>query len=79
MTFGRRTKRVSGSRGGSASRGVEGMSVSPRLTPGVREVLTIEGSVSSRTGVGGTAPERVAEQRAELISRVQDAAHALGL
>ena len=53
--------------------------VSPRLTPGVREVLTIEGSVSSRTGVGGTAPERVAEQRAELISRVQDAAHALGL
>ena len=53
--------------------------VSPRLTPGVRDVLTIEGSVASRTGAGGTAPVRVAEQRAELISRVQDAAHALGL
>lgn len=53
--------------------------VSPRLTPGVRDVLTIEGSVASRTGAGGTAPVRVAEQRAELISRVQDVAHALGL
>ncbi|GAA2988844.1 argininosuccinate lyase [Microbacterium terrae] len=54
-------------------------SVSPHLVPEVREVLTVEGSVASRTGVGGTAPDRVAEQRAELIARVQDAAHALGL
>ena len=53
--------------------------VSPALTPDVREVLTVEGSVASRTGVGGTAPVRVAEQRAELIERVQAAAHALGL
>ncbi len=36
--------------------------VSPELTPQVREVLTIEGSVSSRDGRGGTAPARVAEQ-----------------
>lgn len=53
--------------------------ISPSLTPDVREVLSVEGSVASRTGVGGTAPVRVAEQRAELIQRVQDAAHALGL
>jgi argininosuccinate lyase len=42
-------------------------------------VLTIEGSVGSRTGAGGTAPVRVAEQRSELISRIQTTAHALGL
>jgi len=45
--------------------------VSPHLTPGVRGVLTIEGSVSSRSGVGGTSPERVAEQRIELTARVR--------
>jgi argininosuccinate lyase len=53
--------------------------VSPHLTPAVREVLSIEGSVASRAGAGGTAPERVAEQRAELATRAQAAAHALGL
>ncbi len=36
--------------------------VHPALTPGVREVLTVEGSLASRDGVGGTAPVRVAEQ-----------------
>lgn len=54
-------------------------SVSPSLTPDVREVLTVEGSVASRSGAGGTAPVRVREQRAELIERVQTAAHVLGL
>ncbi|CAN5519628.1 argininosuccinate lyase [soil metagenome] len=54
-------------------------SVSMDLSPDVREVLTIEGSVASRNGVGGTAPERVTEQRAELVSRAQSVAHALGL
>nr|WP_206687660.1 argininosuccinate lyase [Microbacterium yannicii] len=54
-------------------------SVSSHLSPDVREVLSVEGSVASRTGVGGTAPVRVAEQRAELIERVQATAHALGL
>jgi argininosuccinate lyase len=54
-------------------------SVSPRLTPDVRSVLSIEGSVASRRGVGGTAPERVDEQREELIARAQSAGHALGL
>ncbi len=40
--------------------------IDPRLTPSVREVLTVEGSVASRDGRGGTAPVRVAEQLAEL-------------
>ncbi|HBR88616.1 MAG TPA: argininosuccinate lyase, partial [Microbacterium sp.] len=53
--------------------------VSPHLTPEVRDVLTVEGSVGSRLGVGGTAPVRVAEQRVELIERSQTAAHALGI
>jgi argininosuccinate lyase len=54
-------------------------SVSSELTPDVRKVLTVEGSVASRAGAGGTAPERVAEQRSELVSRAQGAGHALGL
>ncbi|SKC79828.1 argininosuccinate lyase [Krasilnikoviella flava] len=36
--------------------------ISEHLTPGVREVLSVEGSVASRDAVGGTAPPRVAEQ-----------------
>ncbi len=48
------------------------LAISPHLTPGVRAVLTIEGSVASRNGVGGTAPDRVAEQRAALVARVRD-------
>ncbi|GAA3943899.1 argininosuccinate lyase [Microbacterium soli] len=54
-------------------------SVSEHLTPAVRDVLSIEGSVASRTGVGGTAPARVAEQRAELVARARAAAAALEL
>ncbi len=45
-------------------------SIDPHLTSGVRDVLTIEGSVASRTGRGGTAPVRVAEQLAELRTRI---------
>ncbi|ROR91190.1 argininosuccinate lyase [Nocardioides aurantiacus] len=44
----------------------------PRLTPGVREVLTVEGSVASRDSRGGTAPARVAEQLAELRTVVAE-------
>lgn len=44
--------------------------VSPDLTPGVRQVLTVEGSVASRDGRGGTAPARVAEQLDELTAAV---------
>jgi argininosuccinate lyase len=44
--------------------------INPALTPAVREVLTVEGSVNSRDARGGTAPVRVAEQRARLEDRV---------
>jgi argininosuccinate lyase len=40
--------------------------IDPRLVPEVRSVLTVEGSVASRDGRGGTAPARVGEQLAEL-------------
>jgi argininosuccinate lyase len=40
--------------------------IDPRLTAEVRDVLTVAGSVSSRSARGGTAPERVADQLAEL-------------
>jgi argininosuccinate lyase len=44
--------------------------ISPALTPGVRDVLTVEGSISSRDARGGTAQVRVAEQLAELRTRL---------
>lgn len=47
--------------------------ISPDLGPAVREVLTVEGSVGSRTGRGGTAPARVRDQLVELAGQV--AAH----
>jgi len=40
--------------------------VSPHLTPGVREVLTVDGAIGARGARGGTAPQRVAEQLAEV-------------
>ena len=44
--------------------------ISPHLTPDVRDVLTAEGSVASRNGRGGTSPDRVREQLAELTAVV---------
>ncbi len=44
--------------------------ISPSLTPEVRSVLTVEGSIASRDGAGGTAPVRVAEQLAALRARL---------
>jgi argininosuccinate lyase len=46
--------------------------IDPRLTPAVREVLTVEGSVASRDGRGGTAPVRVTEQLAELRTAIAE-------
>jgi argininosuccinate lyase len=51
--------------------------VSPHLTPEVRTVLTAEGSVASRTGVSGTAPERVRRQLTALTEHVRTARRAL--
>lgn len=42
--------------------------ISAHLTPQVRKVLTVDGSLASRNAKGGTAPERVAEQ----LQRVRD-------
>jgi argininosuccinate lyase len=40
--------------------------ISPSLTPAVRDVLTVAGSLASRSGRGGTAPQRVVEQAERL-------------
>jgi len=47
--------------------------ISPHLTPQVRSVLSVTGALAARSGHGGTAPERVAEQLADL--RAEVAAH----
>ena len=44
--------------------------ISPELTPDVRTVLTVAGSIASRDATGGTARVRVAEQAAQLADRV---------
>jgi argininosuccinate lyase len=46
--------------------------ISEHLTPGVREVLTVEGSVASRNARGGSARDRVTDQLAELRQAVAD-------
>ncbi|MGA0568635.1 argininosuccinate lyase [Rathayibacter sp. KR2-224] len=51
--------------------------ISPHLTPAVRAVLSLDGSVASRNGIGGTASDRVAEQRAHLTERVRVLSSAL--
>jgi argininosuccinate lyase len=45
--------------------------VSEHLTPAVREVLTVDGSIASRSARGGTAGVRVGEQRTALAHHVQ--------
>jgi argininosuccinate lyase len=44
--------------------------VSPHLSPDVREVLDVPGALASRSGFGGTAPDRVREQLATLRTAV---------
>jgi len=44
--------------------------IHPELTPDVRAVLTVAGSIASRDAPGGTAPQRVAEQLARARERV---------
>ena len=46
--------------------------ISEHLTPNVREVLTVPGSLASRAGKGGTAPVRVAEQLERLRSAIEE-------
>ena len=47
--------------------------VNPALTPAVREVLSVAGSLASRDARGGTAPVRVSEQLAEAQAAVASA------
>ena len=51
--------------------------VHPALTPRVREVLTVAGSIASRNARGGTAGDRVAEQLAGLRATATAARAAL--
>ena len=46
------------------------VALSPHLTAEVRTVLTIEGSVASRSGRGGTAPVRIVDQLTALTAAV---------
>lgn len=47
--------------------------VDPALTPQVREVLTVQGSIASRNSRGGTAGVRVAEQLGEVRATAAEA------
>ncbi|WP_258718674.1 argininosuccinate lyase [Saccharopolyspora gloriosae] len=44
----------------------------PALTPAVREVLTVPGSIASRDSHGGTAPDRVKEQRDRVFESIRE-------
>jgi argininosuccinate lyase len=46
--------------------------ISPHLSPDVRSVLTVAGSLASRSSYGGTAPVRVAEQLQRLRDGLAD-------
>lgn len=48
----------------------EFVEIHPSLTPEVRGVLTVDGSLASRTTFGGTAPKNVEFQIAELKSKI---------
>jgi argininosuccinate lyase len=50
------------------------VTVSPHLTPDVREVLDVPGALASRRAYGGTAPDRVREQIGDLRTLVNDQA-----
>ncbi|GAA2831500.1 argininosuccinate lyase [Crossiella cryophila] len=47
--------------------------INAALTPAVREVLTVEGSIASRDAHGGTAPVRVGEQHQRLLGVLAEA------
>lgn len=46
--------------------------ISAHLTPAVRDVLTVEGSLASRSAFGGTAPVRVLEQLGRARARAAE-------
>jgi argininosuccinate lyase len=46
--------------------------ISPQLTPDIRQVMSAEASVARKSGLGGTAPERVSDQRQALKKALRD-------
>jgi argininosuccinate lyase len=48
--------------------------VDPQLTPDVRAVLSVSGALNARSAIGGTSPQRVAEQLANLTALVDEQA-----
>jgi argininosuccinate lyase len=52
--------------------------ISPELTPEVRAVLSVSGSIDSRNGRGGTATVRVREQLAESVAALDQVQAQLG-
>ena len=46
-------------------------SIHPKLTPDVREVLTVHGALNSRTTFGGTSPKSLSAQIAGLRSELK--------
>jgi argininosuccinate lyase len=44
--------------------------VDPRLTPDVRSVLSVDGALRARSSIGGTAPDRVADQLTALAGLI---------
>jgi argininosuccinate lyase len=48
------------------------VAIAPELTPAVRGVLSVAGSIRSRSARGGTAPERVGEQLELVAASVAD-------
>ncbi|OJX68369.1 MAG: argininosuccinate lyase [Micrococcales bacterium 73-13] len=53
------------------------LAISPRLTPGVRAVLTVDGAIAARAGVAGTARPAVERQLAALADRTRHLADRL--
>ena len=49
-------------------------SISPHLTPEVRDVLSVEGALAARSAPGGTAPDRVAEQLKAIRASIDEQA-----
>jgi argininosuccinate lyase len=47
-------------------------SISPYLTPDVRDVLSVSGALAARATPGGTAPDRVREQLEDLRGIVHE-------
>ena len=49
---------------------IEFVAIHPALTAGVRDVLTVSGSLASRSTFGGTAPVQIASQISSLASQI---------